>query len=116
MPATEARIPTENAGRYLVRLCGHAGKMGSRLGHRPRSHAAGGAPPEIRHAECSDTDGMLTLSTGRCTLHAAGGVLTLRAEADNQDSLTRIAELIAARLERFGRREQLTVTWQPVPA
>lgn len=113
MPAAEARVPTENAGGYLTRLCQHASKMGSRLGHRPRSHAAGGAPPEIRHAECSDADGRLVLSWGQCTLQAAPGMLTLRAEAADQDSLTRIQDLIAGRLEKFGRREHLTLTWQP---
>jgi hypothetical protein len=116
MPAAEARVSTENAGRYLVRLCGHAAKMGRRLGHRPRAHAGGGAPPAIRQAECSGTDGTLILSTGRCTLRADGGLLIVRAEADDPGSLTQITELIAARLEKFGRREGLTVTWRPEPS
>jgi hypothetical protein len=116
MPAAEAQVPTENAGRYLIRLCQHAGKMRSHLGHTPRSHSGGGAPPEIRHAEWSGTDGTLILDGGRCTLRAVGGVLTLRAEANDQDSLARIQELIAERLEKFGRREQLAVTWQPILA
>jgi hypothetical protein len=115
MPAAEARVPTENASRYLSRLCRHAGKMGGLRGHRPRSHAGGGAAPEIRHAESSDTSGTLIMNWGQCTLRVADGVLTLRAEASDQDSLTRITELIAARLEKFGRREHLAVTWQPVP-
>jgi hypothetical protein len=116
MPAAEARVRTENAGRYLIRLCRHAGQMRSRLGHRPRSHAGGGAAPEIRHAESSDTSGTLILNWGRCTLQAADGTLSLRAEASDQDSLIKITELIAGRLEKFGRREQLTVTWEPAPA
>jgi hypothetical protein len=116
MPAAEASIPTENAGRYLTRLCQHAGKMSSHLRRRPRSHAGGGAPPEIRHAECSDTDGMLVLNWGQCTLQAGPGMLTLRAEAADQDSLTRIQDLVAGRLEKFGRREHLTVTWRSAQA
>jgi hypothetical protein len=115
MPAAEARVATENASRYLTRLCQHAGKMGSHLGHRPRSHAGGGAPPEIRHAESSDTSGTLILNWGQCTMLVADGLLTLRAEAGDTDSLTKIEELIAGRLEKFGRREHLVVTWQPVP-
>jgi hypothetical protein len=113
MPAAEARVPTENASRYITRLCQHAGKMRSHLGHRPRSHAGGGAPPEILRAESAGDRGTLVLSRGQCTLQAADGVLTLRAEADDPDTLARIQELIAARLEKFGRRERLTVAWQP---
>ena len=113
MPAAEARIPTPNAGRYLARLGQHVGKMGRRLHHQPRSHAGGGAPPAIRHARWSDTDATLALDRGQCTLHAEPGVLMLRAEADSEDNLTQIQDLIAGRLEKFGRREHLTVTWRP---
>jgi hypothetical protein len=116
MPAAEARVLTENAGRYLVRLCRHASKMNSRLHNRPRSHGGGGAAPEVRHAEWSDTDGTLVLSWGRCTLQAGPGLLTLHAEAGDPGSLGRIQDLVAGRLERFGRREQLTVTWRPAQA
>jgi hypothetical protein len=116
MAVAEARIPTENASRYLARLCQHAGKMGTHLGHRPRGHAGGGAPPEILRAESSDDRGTLVLNWGRCTLQAADGMLTLRAEAGDQDSLARIQELIARRLEKFGRRERLIVTWRPLAA
>ena len=49
--------------------------------HQPRSHAGGGAPPAIRHAQWSDTDATLALDRGRCTLHAEPGALTLRTEA-----------------------------------
>jgi hypothetical protein len=115
MPAAEARVTTENASRYLNRLCKHAGKMGSHLGHRHRDHAGGGAPPEIRHAESSDTSGTLILNWGRCTMLVADGLLTLHAEAGDADSLAKIQGLVAARLERFGRRERLVVTWRPVP-
>jgi hypothetical protein len=44
MPTAEADITTEHAARYLVRLCGHAGKMGTadrRLGRRPPARADG---------------------------------------------------------------------------
>lgn len=113
MPAAESRVQTREASRYLVRLCQHAGKMRSRLGHQPRRHSGGGAPPQIRTAEWSDTGGILVLSLGRCTLRAVGGMLTIRAEASSAEDLARIQELITRRLESFGRRERLTVTWHP---
>jgi hypothetical protein len=112
MPAAEAEVQTRDPGRYLTRICQHAGKMRGRLGHQPRRHTGGGTPPEILHTEWSATDGMLVLSLGRCTLHAADGVLKIRAEASSYDSLAQIQELVARRLEGFGRRERLTVTWQ----
>jgi hypothetical protein len=58
------------------------------------------------------TTGTLVLNWGQCTLKAAPGTLTLHAEAAGQDSLIRIRDLVAGRLEKFGRREHLTVTWQ----
>jgi hypothetical protein len=111
MSSAEAHVPTRNAGRYLARICQHAAKMDGRLRHRPRGHA-GGPPPEIRHAESSGPEGTLILDRGRCTLQAAEDTLTLRAEADTEDTLTQIQTLVAARLEKLGHREQLTVTWQ----
>jgi hypothetical protein len=113
MPAAEARVQTGDAGRYLIRLCQHVGKMRSHLGYWRRSHSDGGAPPEIRSAEWSDTSGIVVLSLGQCTLRAADGTLTIRAEASTPENLTRMQELISRRLESFGRRERLMVTWQP---
>lgn len=110
-----ARIPTQDPGRYLVRLCKHASQMGGPLRHRPRAHAQGGAPPEMRGVEWNDTDGSLTLDWGRCTLHAAPGVLELRAEAADEESLARVQELIGRRLEKLGHRDRLTVTWLTPP-
>jgi hypothetical protein len=114
MPAAEARVQTRDASRYLTRLCQHAGKMRSRLGHQPRRHS-GGVLPEMRTVEWSDTGGSLVLSLGRCTLRAADDMLTIRAEASSVQNLAQIQELITRRLEGFGRRERLTVTWQPAP-
>jgi hypothetical protein len=48
-------------------------------------------------------------------MQASPGALALRAEAADQENLTRIQELVTARLERFGRREQLAVIWRQVP-
>ena len=115
MPTTEADIKTEHAASYLARLCGHVGKMGTaghRLGHRRPSHASGDAPPEVRRVECSATEGTVSLDWGQWTMRAFPGRLAVRAEAADQENLLRIQDLLTARLQKFGRREHLTVTWQ----
>jgi hypothetical protein len=46
-------------------------------------------------------------------MHAAAGTLTLRAEAESKENLRRIQDLLTARLEKIGKRDHLTVNWQP---
>ncbi len=70
----------------------------------------------MRHAESSGSSGSLTLNWGTCSMQAAPGTLTLRAEAADEDSLTRIQDLVATRLQAFGRRDGLTVTWRRAQA
>jgi hypothetical protein len=115
MPIVEANIKTEHAARYLARLCGHAGKMGTagrRLGHRRPSRAHADAAPEVRRVQCSGTEGTVRLSWGQWTMRALPGLLAVRAEATDEESLQRIQDLLTARLQKFGRREHLTVTWR----
>lgn len=114
MLTAEAHIPTERASRYLVQFCQHASRMGQHLRHRPRAHEDGDAhtPPEVRHAEWSDTQGLIILNWGRCTLRATPDELTLHAEAATAEDLQRMRDLIAKRLETIGRRDRLTVAWQ----
>jgi hypothetical protein len=113
MLTAEAVIATEHPDRYLARLGKHAAKMGSGPSHRPRAHGSGQPPPEVRHAEWSATSGTVKLNWGGWTMQAAPGVLRLRAEAADEASLRRIQDMLTTRLEKFGRRERLTVTWQP---
>jgi hypothetical protein len=115
MPAAEADIRTDHAASYLARLCGHAAKMsqaGHRLSRRQRVHDRGGGPPEVRHVARAGTEATISLDRGRWTVRALPGRLAVRAEAADEDDLRRIQDLLTARLERFGQREHLTVTWQ----
>ena len=115
MLTAEADIRTEHAARYLARLCGHAGKMGTagrRLGHRRPASAHGDVPPEVRRVECSGIEGTVSLDWGQWTMRAFPGRLAVRAEAADQENLRRIQDLLTARLQKFGRREHLTVNWQ----
>ena len=115
MLTAEADIRTEHAATYLARLCGHAGKMstaGRRMGHRRPSHTRGDVAPEVRHVECSATEGTISLNWGQWTMRALPGLLAVRAEAADEESLRQIQDLLTARLQKFGRREHLTVDWQ----
>jgi hypothetical protein len=119
----EAIIQTANPARYIARLCRHASQMsthaaqpGRYLRHRPRGQRGGDAPPEVRHAEWSDTEGKVILNWGQWTMQAADRTLTVRAEAADEQNLQRIQDLLTARLTSFGRREHLTVNWRRPPA
>lgn len=101
MLIAEARVETERSSRYLIQLCRHV------------SHAAQASPQMQAHVECSDDRGVISFGWGRCTLRADPGILTLRAEAADEENLRRIEQRVADRLERFGRRDRLTVTWTP---
>ena len=108
-----ARVPTEHPGRYLAQLCRHAQQVG-RLRHRPPSHGAGDTqpPPEVKHVERSDTRGIIDFGWGRCTMQADGNMLTLRAEAADEQNLQLTQDIVTRDIERFGRRDHLNVTWQ----
>jgi hypothetical protein len=95
----EARVDTDRSSRYLVQLCRHV------------SEAARTHPQMPAHAEWSDQRGVISFGPGRCTLRADSGVLTLRAEAPDEDSLRQLEQRVADRLEQIGRRDRLTVTW-----
>jgi hypothetical protein len=101
MLITEARVETERSSHYLVQLCRH-------FGHEAQAH-----PEMDAHAEWSDDRGVARFGWGRCTLLADPGVLTLRAEAPDEENLQRVEDLVANHLERFGLRDDLMVTWTP---
>jgi hypothetical protein len=136
MPASYAYVSTSRAGRYLAQLCSH-GRLMSRLArHRPSGRGQGqgqgqghghgdgdgdgdghgndGAPP-VATASSAGSEGIIDFGWGRCTLRATAGTLTLCAEAGDPQRLQQIQDGISARLQRIGRRDQLTVTWTEAP-
>jgi hypothetical protein len=115
MPASQACVPTDRASRYLTHLCNHSGQMSTIALSHGHGHDDGGAASMPQHAEWSDTDGVINFGRGRCTLHATGEGLVLRAEADDQQQLRRIQDAVTVRLERIGRRDRLAVTWRQTP-
>jgi hypothetical protein len=102
MLIAEARVETERSSRYLVQLCQHVSKV------------AEGHPQMQARVEWSDDRGVIDFGWGRCTLRAEPGALTLRAEAPDEETLGQVQQRVADRLERFGRRDELTVTWTPL--
>ena len=113
----EAVIQTPHASRYIARLCRHATQMSAHASqisrHQRHRDADDAGPPEIQHAEWTAATGTVTLNWGQWALHADPGTLTIRAEADSAASLRRIQDLLTTRLEKIGKREHLTLTWQP---
>jgi hypothetical protein len=54
----------------------------------------------------------LVFEYGTATVRPEGDGLLLRAEADDPESLARLEDVLARHLVRFGRRNELTVSWQ----
>ena len=115
MPSAEAHVVTDRPTRYLAQLCKHATSMGGD-GHGPRLHR-GDFPGQRQtpvHAEWSDTRGVITTPWGRCTVAANATALTLRIDASDEDDLQNLQKIITRDLDRFGRRDGLTLTWSTV--
>jgi hypothetical protein len=106
MLTAEGRAETERPGRYLVQLCRHLNLVAQQ---HPQVQA---------HVDWSEDRGVISFGWGRCTLRADVGVLTLRAEAADEERLHQLQRRVAARLQQVGRHDQLAVTWTPprVPA
>jgi len=108
MLTAEAHVQTEHPGRYLVQLGRHAQQV-NRLRHEPGDAQP---PPRVEHVEWSQTGGVVDFGRGRCTMRASGNLLTLRAEAADEESLQLVQDLVTRDIERFGRRDRLQVSWQ----
>jgi hypothetical protein len=111
MPTAHAHVPTERASRYLVQLCRHLGQM-SRMRHPLPARHGSQAPPAVQHVDWSDTTGTIRFVQGTCTLQATAEGLALRVEADDEDTLRRLQDGIARRLDTIGRHDHLAVHWQ----
>jgi len=86
-----ARVESERASIYLQQLCKH-------FAHK-------------RPVEFTPERGQIELSAGTCRLDATGGVLTIRAEAEDAEKLTQLQGTIARHLERFAFRSPVTLDW-----
>ena len=113
MPTVEAEIQTERPSRYLTQICKHAAAM--RAGDHGLLIHLSNARREVQvHADWSDTRGVITFSPwGKCTVTANTHTLTLRVDAADEENLRKIQDIITKDLDRFSRRDALSVKWQP---
>lgn len=88
---SEARVPTEKAGRYMAQLCKH-------FAHK--------IP-----ATFDDEAGRIEFPFGVCRLRAAPDALALEVESSDSPALDRLEGVVASHLERFAFREPLKVAW-----
>ena len=86
-----ADVVTDAPERYAKQLVAH-------LGHRVEFTTDGGRSTA-------------QFGAGTGTVVVGDGVLTLLAEGPDDESLARVQDVLARHLERFGQRNELTVTW-----
>ncbi len=109
MPTAQTRIPTDRAGRYLAQLCHHLNQISGHARHG--SATDGGGPPQVRRVEWNGSHGVIDFASGRCTLDATSDELTIKLAAEDANELQQLQELLSARLETIGRRDNLVVAW-----
>jgi hypothetical protein len=110
MPVAEAHIRTPRAERFLIQLCRHADAMSGKARHL--HGAAGEVRPDVVEVEYADNQGTIRFSWGDCALRSTSDLLTVRVDAGDEDQLSRLQDILTADLERFGRRDNLKVSWQ----
>lgn len=109
MPTADATITTDRPSRYLTQLCQHIRHLGDEsrtFRHRPDD------PPRMSIVESSETHAIVDFTPwGRCTMRAEPARLTLHLETTDEQNLQRLQDILTKNLTRFGRRDQLEVTW-----
>ncbi|MQA03251.1 MAG: DUF2218 domain-containing protein [Streptosporangiales bacterium] len=92
MPSSYAAVRTDAPARYAKQLASH---MSRRI-----------------DATWDGSAGALPFPFGHCALRAEEGELILEAEAPDEAELSRVEEVVGSHLERFGRKNELVVSWQ----
>jgi hypothetical protein len=92
--SSEAHVTTDRPDRYGSQLVKH---FGNKI-----------------EASWEDGAGTMNFGMGTASLHAEDGVLRMRVSAADQESLTRMQEVVGSHLVRFGQRDELVVEWQSV--
>lgn len=93
MPSSIAHVTTDQAARYAKQLASHLGR-------------------KIPAESLPDGATRLTFPFGHGVLTPQPEQLVLRATADDTHALDQVQDVLGRHLERFGQRNELTVTWQ----
>ena len=89
--ASEARVATAMARRYLSQLCKH-------FAHKiPVTH--------------TEAEGRIEFPAGICQLEAGADLLILRAEAADTNALERLQEVVDRHFQRFAFRDTREIRW-----
>jgi uncharacterized protein len=88
---SRAEVATDKPVAYMRQLCKH-------FGHKV-------------DASFDDDSGYIQFEFGRCELKAADRALRLEVSATDPESHERMERVIGSHLERFGRRDELSVSW-----
>jgi hypothetical protein len=62
-------------------------------------------------AAFDDDSGYISFEVGRCDLRAGDGELYLTVTAENEENRERLRNVVGSHLERFGKRDELSVSW-----
>jgi uncharacterized protein len=89
---SHAEVVTDKPVAYMRQLCKH-------FGHKT-------------DAAFGEDTGYIQFDFGRCELHAADGTLRLEVTAPDGEQHERMERVVGSHLERFGRRDALSVSWQ----
>ncbi|MFJ8629146.1 DUF2218 domain-containing protein [Streptomyces sp. NPDC093568] len=92
MPSSLARVATDAAPRYAKQLASHFGR-------------------KIPAEETSDGGHRLTFQKTDVLLAPQDDHLLIRVTAPDAAALTAVQEVVGSHLERFGRRNELSVRW-----
>lgn len=88
---SRADVATDKPVPYMRQLCKH-------FGHKV-------------DAAYGEDSGHIQFEFGRCELQAADGVLQLTVSAPDESGRERMRNVIGSHLERFGKRDGLSVSW-----
>jgi len=91
---SRADVATADPVRYMKQLCRH-------FGHK-------------QDATFNDQTGRIRFEFGVCDLAAERDRLALVVNADDEERLERMERVVGSHLERFGFRDEVTVSWQRV--